>query len=245
MDNKKSKLPFAALIAAALYAVLVIASAFLPAVKAEGTDYLRWQVTFFYEPDFILDKKMFDPNVWLILSMILPVIAIIFAMCMWKNAKAKTRAVLMTIIAAVNLYAGGVVLNTTTLAKQNATARMMEIINPAIANGTYKNASMTIVCGIAAIAVALLAAAGAFLNYKVASTAEYKEAVEAENKEKALIRDKIRKGELPKPIVPVKSSCSHGTGHDDCNSTFCSNSNCNEPVFNSNEYILWIWLNCV
>lgn len=206
MENKKSKLPFAALIAAALYAVLVILSAFLPAISAEGTNYLRWQVTFFYEPDFILDKKMFDPNVWLILSVVLPVIIAIVTLCMWKNAKAKTRAVLMTIVTVVNAYAGIVVLNTTALAKQNATARMMEIITPAIANGTYKNASMTVVMGILALAAAVLGAAAAVLNYKVAATREYKEAVENERKEKALIRDKIRKGELPKPVVPVKKA---------------------------------------
>lgn len=206
MEKKKSILSLGFLITLAASALFQIGSMFLPAITVDGTGYERWKVTFFYEPDFILDKKMFGPNIWMILAMVLPVILTIVVLCVWKNTKKGTRAVLSAISAVVNLYAGIVLMNTTALAEKNATARMMEYITPAIENGTYKITVITIILAILSIVVGIIAVLEFIADFKVASSAEYKAAVEAERKEKIEIKEKIKKGLLPKPIVSVKTA---------------------------------------
>ena len=208
MEKLRKYLPTAALIAAAVTFIMNIVSAFIPAIVVDGTGYARWQVTFFYEPDFILDKKMFDPNALLIAAFVLPIIVTIVTLCMWKNAKAFKRAVLMTILSIASLFSAIVTFCTTSLALTNATARMLEIINPAIENGTYSIGVMSVVVGAVGIIVCLLSVGAAVVNYQISSTKEYKAEMEARKRKSRKLRKRSEKGLFPSLLLPSKQQSS-------------------------------------
>lgn len=168
-DQKNEKgwvltwLPLCAVLLAAATAVVVFLQLFLPALRVGGDTYSGFEAAVFCHPAFIQGNELFGTNVLLIAALLVPFIAAVVAGLMWRKAGGVRRIVLLGILAAALLFCAIVYLNITSLAQNNATDKMAEMIYYAEKEGNYGVGGYTVFMSVLCMATAVVCAATAAL----------------------------------------------------------------------------------
>lgn len=96
---------------------------------SDNGTYCGWQIAFYYfGKRFQVGTYYFGFNIWLALGIILPVLAVIVSLVMWKKAKTVKRAVLLFVLAVVLVYSGTVFLNALDISYMSAAPDMKLIM---------------------------------------------------------------------------------------------------------------------